>query len=327
MRRREFITLLAGAAATWPRASRAQQPAMPVIGFLSVASPGPFAHLVAAFQQGLREAGYIDGQNVTIEYRWAEGQYDRLPALAADMVRRPKAVIATTGGAAAAQAAMAATASIPIVFSSGGDPVRLGLVASLSRPGGNVTGVHLLIGALDPKKLGLLRELVPHATKVGALLNPAVADFQVRLDDVNEAARSIGQQVRILYASSERELDDAFSAMSQIQAGALVVSADPFFNSRRDQIITLAARHAIPAIYEGREYAVAGGLASYGTSLSEAYHQLGVYTARILGGAKPADLPVIQSTKFEFVLNLKTAKALGLKISDNLLSLANEVIE
>src|SRR5262245_23344561 len=327
IRRREFITLLGGAAAAWPVAARAQQPAMPVIGFLSVASPGPFAHLVAAFQQGLREAGYIDGQNLTIEYRWAEGQYDRLPALAADMVRRPKAVIATTGGAAAAQAAKAATASIPIVFSSGGDPVRLGLVASLSRPGGNVTGVHLLIGALDPKKLGLLRELVPHATKIGALLNPAVADFQVRLDDVNEAARAIGQQVHILYASSERELDDAFSAMSQIQAGALVVSADPFFNSRRDQIITLAARHAIPAIYEGREYAVAGGLASYGTSLSEAYHQLGVYTARILGGAKPADLPVVQSTKFEFVLNLKTAKALGLKISDNLLSLANEVIE
>jgi putative ABC transport system substrate-binding protein len=327
MRRREFVSLFGGAAVAWPLAARAQQAAMPVIGFLSVASPGPFAHLVAAFRQGLQGAGYIDGQNVTIEYRWAEGQYDRLPALAADLARRPVGVIAATGGAAAAQAAMAATATIPIVFNSGGDPVRLGLVASMNRPGGNVTGVHLFIGALDAKKLGLLRELVPHATVVGVLLNPAVADFQVRLGDVHEAARAIGQHIHILYASSERELDDAFAAVSQTQAGTLVVSADPFFNSRRDQIVTLAARYAIPAIYEGREYAVAGGLASYGTSLSEAYHQVGVYTARILSGAKPADLPVFQSTKFEFVLNLKTAKAVGIKISDNLLSLADEVIE
>jgi putative tryptophan/tyrosine transport system substrate-binding protein len=327
MRRREFVTLLGGAAVTWPLAVRAQQPAMPVIGFLSGASPGPFAHLVAAFRQGLQEAGYTEGQNVTIEYRWAEGQYDRLPSLAADLVHLPVAVIAATGGSVAARAAKAATATIPIVFSSGADPVKVGLVASLSRPGGNVTGVHVFIGALDPKKLGLLRELAPQATLVGALLNPNVEDFQVRLADLQEAARTVGQQIHILSASTEGELDTAFAALSQIGAGALVVSADAFFNSRRDQIVALAARYAIPAIYEGREYAVAGGLMSYGTSLIEGYHQVGVYTARILRGAKPADLPVFQLTKFQFVLNLKTAKALGVKISDNLLSLADEVIE
>jgi ABC-type uncharacterized transport system substrate-binding protein len=327
VKRREFITLVGGATVAWPLAARAQQPAMPVIGFLSVASPGPFAHLVAAFRQGLQETGYIDGQNVTIEYRWAEGQYDRLPSLAADLVRRPVAVIVATGGSAAARAAKAATATIPIVFSSGADPVKVGLVAGLSRPGGNVTGVHVFIGTLDPKKLGLLRELAPQATLLGALLNPNVDDFQIRLADVQEAARTVGQQIHILYASTEGELDTAFAALNQIRAGALVVSGDAFFNSRRDQIVALAARYAIPTIYEGREYVVAGGLMSYGTSLIEGYHQVGVYTARILKGAKPADLPVFQLTKFQFVLNLKTAKALGVKISDNLLSLANEVIE
>ena len=326
LHRRAFITLLGGTVA-WPLAARAQQPAMPVIGFLSSASPGPFAHLAAAFRQGLQETGYIDGQNLTIEYRWAEGQYDRLPALAADVVRRPVAVIAATGGSLVARAAMAATATIPIVFSSGTDPVRVGLVASLSRPGGNVTGVYLLIGALDPKKLGLLRELVPQATVVGVLLNPNLEDFQPRLAGVQEAARTVGQQIHILYASTERQLDTAFAALNEIRAGALVVGADPFFNSRRDQIAALAARYAIPAIYEGREYAVAGGLMSYGTSVTQGYRQVGLYTAQILKGAKPADLPVFQLTKFEFVINLKTAKALGVKISDNLLSLADEVIE
>jgi putative tryptophan/tyrosine transport system substrate-binding protein len=242
-------------------------------------------------------------------------------------VRRPVAVIVATGGSRAARAANAATATIPIVFSSGADPVKVGLVASLSRPGGNMTGVHLFIGALDPKKLGLLREVAPQATLLGALLNPNVDDFQIRLADVQQAARTVGQQIHILYASTEGELDTAFAALNQIRAGALVVSGDAFFNSRRDQIVALAARYAIPAIYEGREYAVAGGLMSYGTSLIEGYHQVGVYTARILRGAKPADLPVFQLTKFQFVLNLKTAKALGVKISDNLLSLANEVIE
>jgi putative ABC transport system substrate-binding protein len=327
MKRREFVRLLGGAAAAWPLAARAQQPRTPVIGFLSGASPGPFAHLAAAFREGLKETGYIDGQNVAIEYRWSEGQYDRLPSLASDLVRRGVSVIAATGGSAVAHAAMAATATIPIVFSSGSDPVKVGLVASFSRPGGNVTGVHLLIGALDPKKFGLLRELVPQATLVGALLNPNIEDFQMRLADLQEAARTVGQQIHILYASTERELDTAFAAMSQIRAGALVVSGDVFFNSRRDQIVALAARYAIPAIYEGREYAVAGGLMSYGTSFTEGYHQVGVYTARILQGARPADLPVFQVTKFQFVLNMKTAKALGVKISDNLLSLADEVIE
>jgi putative ABC transport system substrate-binding protein len=325
--RRKFLATLGGAAVAWPLMARAQQPAMPVIGFLSGASPDPFAHLVAAFRQGLQETGYTEGTNVTIEYRWAEGQYDRLPSLAADLVSRSVAVIAATGGSVAARAAQAATATIPIVFSSGADPVKVGLVASLSRPGGNVTGVHVFIGALDPKKLGLLRELAPQATLVGVLLNPKVEDFQIRLADLQEAARAVGQQIHILSASTEGELDTAFATLSQIRAGALVASGDAFFNSRRDQIVALAARYAIPAIYEGREYAVAGGLMSYGTSLSESYHQVGVYTGRILKGAKPADLPVFQLTKFQFVLNLKTAKALGVKISDNLLSLADEVIE
>jgi putative ABC transport system substrate-binding protein len=324
--RRKFLATLGGAAAAWPLAARAQQ-ATPVIGFLSAASPGPFAHLVAAFRQGLQEIGYTEGQNVTIEYRWAQGQYDRLPLMAADLAGRPVAVIAATGGSIAARAAQAATATIPIVFSSGADPVKVGLVASLSRPGGNVTEVHVFIGALDPKKLGLLRELAPQATLVGVLLNPNVEDFQIRLADVQEAARTVNQQIHILYASTEGELNTAFAALSKMRVGALVVSGDAFFNSRRDQIVALAARYAIPAIYEGREYAVAGGLMSYGTSLSESYRQVGVYTGRILKGAKPADLPVFQLTKFQFVLNLGTAKALGVKISDNLLSLADEVIE
>jgi len=327
MKRREFITLLGGSAVAWPLMARAQQPSMPVIGFLGGGSPGPFAHLAAAFRRGLAENGYVEGQNVAIEYRWAEGQSDRLPSLAADLVHRQVAVIAATGGSQATRAAAAATATIPIVFSSGADPVKVGLVANLNRPSGNLTGVHLLIGALDPKKLGLLHDLVPHATLVGVLLNPNVEDFQIRLADVQNAVRDAGQQIHILYARTEHELDTAFVTLSQIRVGALLVSADVFFNSQRDQIVALAARYAIPAIYEGREYVMAGGLASYGTSLTQGYHQVGVYTARILKGAKPAELPVFQLTKFEFVINLKTAKTLGLKISDNLLSLADEVIE
>jgi ABC-type uncharacterized transport system substrate-binding protein len=322
--RRKFLATLGGVAAAWPIAARAQQQAMPVIGLLNIASPDPY---LAAFRDGLQTAGYIEGQNVTIEYRWADGRYDLLPSLAAELVRRPVTVLAAIGGSRVGRAAMAATVTIPIVFLSGADPIKVGLVPSLNRPGGNATGVHLLIGALDPKKLGLLRELAPQATLVGVLLNPNVEDFQFRVADVQEAARAVGLQIHVLRATTDPEIDPAFAALSQIRAGALVVSSNAFFNTRREQIVALAARHAIPAIYDGREYAAAGGLVSYGTSLLQGYRQVGVYTGRILKGAKPADLPVLQSTKFEFVINMKTAKALGVKISDNLLSLADEVIE
>jgi ABC-type uncharacterized transport system substrate-binding protein len=324
MKRREFITLLGSAAAAWPLAARA---AMPAIGFLSGGAPGPFKHLVAAFREGLKETGYIEGQNATIEYRWAEGQYDRLPLLATDLARRQVAVIAATGGTQAGLAAKAATATIPIVFSSGIDPITAGLVASFNRPGGNVTGVYLLISELDPKKLGLLRELVPNASVIAVLLNPRSADIRARSAGVQEAARTVGQHIRILHASTERELETAFASLAELRAGALVVSSDPFFNSRRDQIVALAARYAIPAIYEGREYALAGGLISYGTSLAEGYRQVGFYAGRILKGEKPADLPVVQPTKFEYVINLKTAKALGLTVPSSMQFLADEVIE
>jgi putative ABC transport system substrate-binding protein len=326
VKRREFITLL-GSAAAWPLAALAQQAAMPVVGFLSGGAPGPFKHLVAAFREGLKETGYIEGQNATIQYRWAEGQYDRLPLLATDLARRQVAVIAATGGTQAGLAAKAATATIPIVFSSGIDPITAGLVVSFNRPGGNVTGVYLLISELDPKKLGLLRELVPNASVIAVLLNPRSADIRARSAGVQEAARTVGQHIRILHASTERELETAFASLAELRAGALVVSSDPFFNSRRDQIVALAARYAIPAIYEGREYALAGGLISYGTSLAEGYRQVGLYAGRILKGEKPADLPVVQPTKFEYVINLKTAKTLGLTVPSSMQFLADEVIE
>jgi ABC-type uncharacterized transport system substrate-binding protein len=323
--RRKFLAMLGGAAAvSGPLVARAQQPAIPVIGLLNIASPDPY---LAAFRDGLQTTGYIEGQNVTIEYRGADGRYDLLPSLAAELVRRPVTVLAAIGGSRVGRAAIAATATIPIVFLSGADPIKVGLVPSLSRPGGNATGVHLLIGALDPKKLGLLRELAPQATLVGVLLNPNVEDFQFRVADVQEAARAVGLQIHVLRANTDPEIDAAFAALSQIRAGALVVSSNAFFNTRREQIVALAARHAIPAIYDGREYAAAGGLVSYGTSLPQGYRQVGIYTGRILNGAKPADLPVLQSTKFEFVINMKTAKAQGVKISDDLISLADEVIE
>jgi putative ABC transport system substrate-binding protein len=322
MQRREFITLFGGTAATWPLAARAQQPALPLIGYLHSASPEPNAHLVAAFRQGLKEAGFVEGQNVAIEYRWADGRYERLPALAADLVSRQAAVIVTQGGTVSVRAASAATAAIPIVFSTGGDPVKEGLVASFNRPGGNVTGVSLLTTGLGAKRLEVLREVVPKAAVIAVLLNLDNPSGELQSREMQQAAGTLGKQIRILNASTERDLDTAFAT----RIDALAVGADAFFSSRRDQLVALAARHAVPAIYEWREFPQAGGLMS-GTALADGYRQVGIYTGRILKGAKPTDLPVVQSTKVEFVINLKIARALGLTISLPLLGRADEVIE
>ena len=325
MRRRELMLLLGGAAISWPRALRAQQKAMPVIGYLGAGSPGPSAPFVAAFRKGLGESGYVEGENVAIEYRFAEGHDDQLPALAADLVGRKVDVIVTFGGGAP-RAAKAASQTIPIVFAIGGDPIAIGLVASLARPGGNVTGVGWLGGELTSKRLELISELVPHARAIALLVNPNNLQNRV-VREMQEAARVKGVQLPILYAGSESEIDAAFASLVQGNADALVVTAEPFINSRRQQIVALAARHAVPAIYGIREYAAAGGLISYGASLTAAYRLVGIYAGSILKGAKPADLPVQQSTIFELVVNLNTAKALGLTVPPSILSRADEVIE
>jgi putative tryptophan/tyrosine transport system substrate-binding protein len=326
VKRRDFISLLGGAAAAWPLAVRAQQRAVPVIGFLNSASPEGYVPYVAAFREGLKEAGCVDGQNATIEYRWAEGQYDRLPALAGDLVRRKVTVIAATS-TPAARAAKASTATIPIVFTTGDDPIKLGLVASLNRPGGNATGVSSLISELGSKRLGLLRELVPGANVIATLMNPNLPDVERQWRDMELAAHALGLQLTVLRSGTEREIDAAFATMAQQGTGALIVGVDPFFLARRDYIIALAARHAIPTLYPVRDFAVSGGLMSYATDFADSYRQAGIYTCRIVRGENPADLPVQRSVKFEFVLSLKTAKTLRLSVPNSMQLLADEVIE
>src|SRR6516225_2000448 len=326
MRRREFITLLGGAAA-WPLAAHAQQSAMPVIGFLSSRSPGESAGVVAAFRQGLSEAGFVEGQNALIAFRWAEGHYDRLPALAAEVVALRVTVLFTAGGPPAAFAAKAATQTIPVVFSAALDPDRIGLVASLNRPGGNVTGMSIFPSQLAATSVQLLKELRPAATLIGYLVNPSNPAAHLYAEEASNAAKALGIAVHILNASTESNLDEAFASLAKADAGGLVVPAEPFFDSQRDRLVALAARHAIPAIYGLREYAVAGGLISYGASLPDSYRRAGIYVGRVLKGEKPADLPVQQATKYDLVLNLKVARALGLTIPPMLLARADEVIE
>ena len=328
MKRREFIALLGGAAAAWPLAARAQQPAMPVVGIINAGSPETSVSRVTAFRQGLGELGYVEGQNVTIDYRWAEGRYDRYPELVADLIRRKVSVIATGASGPAAFAAKAATSSMPIVFGVGEDPVRLGLVASLARPGGNVTGVNFFTAEVAAKRLGLLRELAPRTTRVAVLVNPAnAASAESTARDVRAAAPALGLQVQMLNAATVREIDTAYASLVRERADALVVAGDGFFNSRRVQLAMLAVRHAIPATYSVRDYPEAGGLISYGTSFADTFRQIGIYCGRILKGATPADLPVLQSTKFELVVNMQAARMLGIDVPPMLLARADEVIE
>jgi ABC-type uncharacterized transport system substrate-binding protein len=325
LKRREFITLLASTAA-WPIAARAQQPAVPMIGFLGSTPAGPYAAIVAAVRRGLKETGFVEAQNLTVEYRWADNQLDRLPALAADLGSRNVAVIVTSGSVPPALAAKAATSTIPIVFHTGLDPVAAGLVSSMNRPGGNITGVTFLTEASTLKRLSLLRDLVPTANVIGLLANrPEATDSVAK--ELETVTRPLGLALHVMYAGSERELDDAFATLAQQKVGALLVNTGPFFRTRTEQLVGLAARYAIPAIYPGRDYALAGGLMSYAPSITDAYRQQGVYAGKILKGEKPGDLPVMQSTTFEFVINLKAARALNLTPSPGLLAIADEVIE
>jgi ABC-type uncharacterized transport system substrate-binding protein len=324
--RREFVALLGGVAAVWPLSARAQQSGMPVIGFLNSGSPGPYGRILAAFRQGLKEAGYVEGQNATIEYRWAHGQYERLPALAVELIHRPVAVLAATS-TPAALAAKAATTTVPTVFTTASNPVEIGLVASLSRPGGNVTGATQLSVEVGPKRLELVRELIPTATIVGLLVNPTNPVARTLSRDLQAAARTLGLQLDILHASTERDIDDAFATLVQRRASALVIVADAFFNSRSEQLGALTLRHAVPSIFGYHEFVDAGGLMSYSGSITDSYRWAGNYSGRILRGEKPADLPVQQSTKVELIINLKTAKTLGLTVPPTLLARADEVIE
>jgi putative tryptophan/tyrosine transport system substrate-binding protein len=327
MKRREFITLLGGAAASVPLAARAQQSAMPAVGFLHGASPSYLGQFVDALRKGLGESGYVEGQNLAIEYRWAEGHYDRLAALAADLVDRRVAVILAMGGTDPARAAKAATSTIPIVFVSAADPVQTGLVASLNRPGGNITGVSMIASALDAKKLGLLHELVPRASVIAGLINPNYPGAKTQADEVHETAGRLGVTAVALTATTDDEIDAAFAGAERQGASALLVSSDPFFNSRGGRFVAAAARYSMPVIYPQREFVRGGGLISYGPDFSEGYRNGGVYVGKILKGAKPAELPVMQPTKFELVINLKTAKTLGLTVPPTLLATADEVIE
>ena len=325
MKRRDFFSLVGGAAA-WPLTAQAQQ-SIPVIGFLSGQSASSYAKFASAFRSGLQEAGFVEGKNVAIEYRWAEGRYDRLPALAVDLVHHSVIEIVATGATPAILAAKAATNTIPIIFTTGGDPVGLGLVASLNRPGGNVTGISFLVAQIGSKRLESLCEMVPNAKSIGFLVNPNNPNADVETADALKAARLLGREIQVINASSDRDIDAAFSILAQTRVGAIIVSADAFFVNRRDQLVALAARHALPAIYAQPELVTAGGLMSYGASQVEAYRQVGLYAGRVLNGEKPADLPVVQPTKFELIINLKTAKALGLAVPPSLLAVADEVIE
>lgn len=328
MRRREFIVLLVGtAAAAFPLPARAQQPKMPVVGWLSPRSSGTEAPLLAVFRQGLNESGFVENQNVTIEYRWADGQYDRLPALAADLVRRQVSVIVAVGGDLSLRAARAVTATIPIVFNIGSDPVKAGIVSSLARPDGNITGISSFYVELGPKRLGLMHELQPNATTIALLVNPNSPGAETQVVETQAAARIVGLQIKVLNASTERDIDAAFASLVQMRANALLVATDAFFFNHANQLVALAARHKIPTLYFRREFAAAGGLMSYGSNPDQSIRQVGVYAGRILKGAKPADLPVMLPTRFEFVINLKTAKALGLKVASSVLLRADRVIE